>query len=416
MKKLNLYLVVINKMVDPEPIEPEANDASAASLDAETLEDINKETRDLENKIATASSEEAKSYYADYFKNMLTGDIGTKLLDSLKSIRNKLGMKSSAEDLRSGMEKINKYLEDNTKTSGNFNKTLTDLQETLKSGGKLPIDLTPSEGKAVTEFLQKQGNGLWKELNKADSEIMDDLKKYINDNGGVIKDVKSAEEFIANIETKINELLTEKKLDKITKLLQDNEIKNREKQAEEGKTVSTRTWDSSSVLKLLSVLVVIGEISVALYMIAEYCNDNSGCMYIQKVADPSVSQTSTKTYCVNDKTTWAPSNCGCNHSPPKDPPSIGTDIKVCSDSKTFPDSVKGGKQCINEDTLTPPYAYYNYNILDPISGSVGLGNQVINDIGDWLSKLTPVLKTIGIIILAVLIIYLFVHFLIELRK
>ncbi len=416
MKKLNLYLVVINKMVDPEPIEPEANDASAASLDAETLEDINKETRDLENKIATASSEEAKSYYADYFKNMLTGDIGTKLLDSLKSIRNKLGMKSSAEDLRSGMEKINKYLEDNTKTSGNFNKTLTDLQETLKSGGKLPIDLTPSEGKAVTEFLQKQGNGLWKELNKADSEIMDDLKKYINDNGGVIKDVKSAEEFIANIETKINELLTEKKLDKITKLLQDNEIKNREKQAEEGKTVSTRTWDSSSVLKLLSVLVVIGEISVALYMIAEYCNANSGCMYIQKVADPSVSQTSTKTYCVNDKTTWAPSNCGCNHSPPKDPPSIGTDIKVCSDSKTFPDSVKGGKQCINEDTLTPPYAYYNYNILDPISGSVGLGNQVINDIGDWLSKLTPVLKTIGIIILAVLIIYLFVHFLIELRK
>jgi predicted nuclease with TOPRIM domain len=185
-------------MADPEPIEPEANDASAASLDAETLEDINKETRDLENNIENASSEKVKnSYYADYFKNMLTGDIGTKLLDSLKSIRNKLGMKSSAEDLRSGMEKINKYLEDNTETSKNFNKTLTDLQEKLKSGEQLPGDLsklTPAEGKAVTEFLQKQGNGLWKELNKADSEIMDDLKKYINDNGGVIKDVKSAED------------------------------------------------------------------------------------------------------------------------------------------------------------------------------------------------------------------------------
>jgi hypothetical protein len=47
--------------------------------------------------------------------------------------------------------------------------------------------------------------------------------------------------------------------------------------------------------------------------------------------------------------------------------------------------------------------------MDPIS--TGIGNQVLNDIGDWLSKLTPVLKTIGIIILVVLLIYLFVHIL-----
>lgn len=47
--------------------------------------------------------------------------------------------------------------------------------------------------------------------------------------------------------------------------------------------------------------------------------------------------------------------------------------------------------------------------MDPISAGIGIGNQVLNDIGDWLSKLTPVLKTIGIIILVVLLIYLFVH-------
>ena len=404
-----------------ENIDPEKQNIEPSSLDPQMQEVIDKEVEKLEEQMTnTTKNDEKTALIKDFVTNRLTGKIGTKLLDSLKQAGTKLGMTSSAtENLRSGMKKFNEYLANETSNDpdADYNKILKTFQQKLITDPKFPIELTSGEENALTEFYQKQGVGSWNELNKVDPEVMGELKDFINEKGGKVSDPQDAKNLMDNLDQKIRQLETNNKLDKITKLLEDNEFKNREKEAEDGKKVSTNFSDKAKlVLKIIGTLVSVAGFAAVAIFVAEYCIDTSGCIYVQKVADPSVSQQSSKTYCVNKDTTWAPSNCGCSNTPPKDPPSIGTDTKVCSDGKTFPDSVKGGKQCKNVDTLTPPYAYYNYIIMDPISAGIGIGNQVLNDIGDWLSKLTPVLKTIGIIILAVLFVYLLVHILTLFKK
>ena len=249
-----------------------------------------------------------------------------------------------------GGNKLKKY------ASKSFEKVKNFVKDIFKSRGKGETKITPDNIKDVVKELDDN----LKDIDKNDPEIAKEFKRF--------KDL----------------------LDKLNA-----------KNIEEGKPPENK-WSLKEILKCLALLIFIGGVSVGIWALVEFCNNNTGCMQVV-LEDSSDEQTKTKIMC-RDNTSFASQNCYCLDKPPTETISI-SDVKLCSDSKTTPEMTHYRK-CENKDTLKAPYVYYTYRVMDPITGLENLLKDFGDDIGGAFDSIIKALKTVGWVILALMIAYI----------
>lgn len=258
-------------------------------------------------------------------------------------------------------------------------------------------------GEALKKALNKIGSSMYKSLSSANSEAMSkfisDLNKDMGKQTGEISDTD-----LSKLNKRIGELTSENS--ELREQIEKSQTAQDGKVAEKGQTPGNRI-SVDQIIKIMSMLLMVGGTVAAYFVIKNYCQEHSGCiLYHDDGVNP---MTNNKQYCVGTMG-WSPQACICDDTTPSDTgrPKLSSDY--CSgqskDGKKTPEDFDGGTLCNNWQTKLAPYDYYSYVIMSPIDGLLNVvykvGDMGIKDFG----QIVEILKKAGFVVLAIFVLFI----------
>jgi len=372
----------------------------------QNAQDKNNENQDTAGKNATDATtgdqrNASKVANETATRNRLSPEGGVAT-EGTNNMRNNPDIQNEVPDLILDLfDELSNEYEKNKNANDSFE---TVMDNTLKNG---ETKYTEKQKQAMSEFLEKVRQEGSKNLEKVAPKTLEKAKKALKDildkrsedkiTNKNIKDVmKDFDSWLDDNMENTSDSDIANEIEKFKKKLDDLNTKR----IQEGKPPE-RKWSLKDLVKLLSILSFLSMIGVGIWALLGFCNNNTGCMQVSLTSE-NAEQTSEKILC-SGTISYASQNCYCLTKPPTTTKDI-TDVSMCKDSITTPEY--NNPHCLNNESLQDKYVYYTYRVMDPITGLGTILKDIGAAAGSAFDKIIKVLKTVGWIILALMIAYI----------